>query len=192
MTENNRTWTFWLLLVIAASACLGLGDLQPSDFKCPDGARLVHGDPLPGSDAARELGVTAAEWCEKEGKKEGLYRERYPNGQLYRTIDFRNGKIHGLYRLFFEDGKKRMESYYEDGLRSGRTTIWHEEGGLSEVADYEIRDGDVYGRFTSWDKEGNKVAEGARFNQERHGRWVIYMPDGTVRVKKYVKGQRIE
>jgi len=48
-------------------------------------------------------------------EKHGLYQEFWPGGQIYRQIDYENGKIHGLSRAWHNDGQLWLCQKYIHG-----------------------------------------------------------------------------
>jgi len=53
------------------------------------------------------------------GKLHGKYREWYEDGNLYTESNYVDGERHGLYREFYRDGNLYAECNYIDGERHG-------------------------------------------------------------------------
>ena len=69
----------------------------------------------------------------KNGLDNGVWEFFTENGQLQSKETYKDGKIHGLYELWFDDGEK-LEEFYKDGERHGLKkyvrsdgSIWGEE-----------------------------------------------------------------
>ncbi len=68
---------------------------------------------------------------EKEGEsvKATYYHE---NGEIAQLGFFKEGKLHGEWKMYNEDGKKIVMGQYELGKRTGKWFFW-EKDGLKEV-----------------------------------------------------------
>jgi len=55
----------------------------------------------------------------KDGEKvlHGLYRERYPNGQLEFEYSYKENKGHGRYRHWDKNGLLDSEYYFVEGIK---------------------------------------------------------------------------
>jgi hypothetical protein len=54
---------------------------------------------------------------DKDGKKDGLWKEWYENGQLRWEKNYKDGKLDGLARGWYKNGQLRWENNYKDGER---------------------------------------------------------------------------
>jgi len=64
--------------------------------------------------------------------------------------------VYGLWTVWDENGKKKMESNYKDGKIIGLQVIWHENGQKSEEVNY--KDGEeVEGSDKYWNSKGEPV-----------------------------------
>ena len=62
------------------------------------------------------------------GKREGLHRWWYKNGQLEAEGNFVNANQDGLWRLWFENGQLKAERNYVDGEMEGLGRTWNING----------------------------------------------------------------
>jgi antitoxin component YwqK of YwqJK toxin-antitoxin module len=79
----------------------------------------------------------------KEAKKaEGLFytlngiHETYdPRGNIFVQARFENGVMHGIYKEFFDEERKKMktEGRYEDGMRQGVWTMYDRRSRVESV-----------------------------------------------------------
>jgi antitoxin component YwqK of YwqJK toxin-antitoxin module len=60
----------------------------------------------------------------------------YPDGQIRRVLEMKNGVEHGSFLLFFPDGQKSQEQFYEDGKPIGIWNRWNAEGELVETIEH--------------------------------------------------------
>ena len=52
----------------------------------------------------------------------------HPNGLMSSELSFKNGKIHGLNRGWYEDGSKGFEYSYKNGKEDGLWISWDYDG----------------------------------------------------------------
>ena len=63
-------------------------------------------------------GRSKPEWFSfynRDGKREGPVVNYWPEGNISRIINYRNGETHGQYVEFFRNGNLRSMGYYDDG-----------------------------------------------------------------------------
>jgi antitoxin component YwqK of YwqJK toxin-antitoxin module len=63
----------------------------------------------------------------------------------------------GPYVEYYENGKKKLESHYKDGLQDGLETFWLEDGQKKEESHWKNHKLDGLG--TKWNEDGKKVLE---------------------------------
>lgn len=61
----------------------------------------------------------------------------YPSGARWIENDFAGGLPHGLFRMWFEDGKAQALARYDRGERHGESWGWHRSGRVTHYARYE-------------------------------------------------------
>ncbi len=63
---------------------------------------------------------------EKEGDLiKGTYY--YEDGSIKQEGTYKNGKLHGQWVSYGQDGKKNAIAYYEEGKKSGKWFFWHND-----------------------------------------------------------------
>ncbi len=89
----------------------------------------------------------------------------YRSKQVSRKIPYDNGKIHGVYKEYFdESGFTRIEIYYEHGVRKGPIKVYFENGKI--------------------------YIDGYYVNDLPHGKWIVYNEDGTIKKElEYINGK---
>jgi antitoxin component YwqK of YwqJK toxin-antitoxin module len=70
------------------------------------------------------------------GLQEGLYQQMNENGQPIVEMMYRNGKINGKARYYYNNNQIRMDGQYEDGIRTGEWTFYDSHGRLERRAAY--------------------------------------------------------
>ena len=101
-------------------------------------------------DGSNELAFLSKEKKPFTGKAECFYE----NGQKKEEINFKNGMNHGLWTEWYENGHKKSEENYLEGKEDGLETEWYENGQKSFQTNY--KNGKEDGLFTYWDENGNK------------------------------------
>ena len=57
------------------------------------------------------------------GKKEGIYKSYWNNGQLWEEVNYIDGKMNGIYKRYHYNGQLWEEVNYIDGLRQWIETM---------------------------------------------------------------------
>jgi antitoxin component YwqK of YwqJK toxin-antitoxin module len=92
------------------------------------------------------------------GKKEGISRLYYQNGQLWEELNYnKDGKMEGTHKEWHQNGVVCYECYYVDGKREGFTRTWHQNGQL--IGEYFCVNDKIEGVFRSWFANGQFLLE---------------------------------
>ena len=75
------------------------------------------------------------------------------NGKVRTQRHYKNGKLHGSWTGWHENGQKQIEFSWAHGVPVGRSISWHENGKISETGNYQ--------------------------SGKMHGEWITYQFDGT-------------
>jgi antitoxin component YwqK of YwqJK toxin-antitoxin module len=78
-----------------------------------------------------------------DGKREGLFKQWWPNGNLRYLFSYKNDKYEGAQYIFFPDGKRQQVGNYVNGVEEGLQSSWDTKGQL--VSNYTIRNNKLYG-----------------------------------------------
>lgn len=73
----------------------------------------------------------------KNEKLEGNARGFYDSGKLMRTLTYENGKKEGIYGFFYESGKLKEEGTYKNDKKEGIVKEYDENGKLIKEATYK-------------------------------------------------------
>ena len=95
----------------------------------------------------------------KDGKLDGLFKEWYENGQLKEEGNYKDGERDGLQRHWYENGQLKYEGNFKDGKGDGLEKLWYENGQLRYEGN--IKDGELDGLFKEWYENGQLKYEGA-------------------------------
>ncbi len=91
----------------------------------------------------------------KNGQKEGVYLEYYPNGTVRLRVHYQNGKREGSYEGYYDDGKIMIRCYYKDDKKEGLHCWYHKNGRILEQKNYE--EGKITGEIEYFRASGIKV-----------------------------------
>lgn len=101
-----------------------------------------------------------------KGKKTGLHKSFYENGQVSEEITWANDYKEGKWAQYFPDGKEKMKTNYSFNMVNGQYYFYHENGLLM-----------ILGNFV---------------DNKRHGTWVFYNEDGSEKYQiEYEYGQAL-
>jgi antitoxin component YwqK of YwqJK toxin-antitoxin module len=78
-----------------------------------------------------------------DGKREGVFKQWWPNGNYRYLFNYENDKMQGNQWVFFPSGKKREAGSYIHGEKQGLQRVWDEQGKL--VSNYVIKNNRRYG-----------------------------------------------
>lgn len=138
--------------------------LQVADYKDlhekVDGRMYLRGDSKPynGQAVMRYKDKHQdQEMCYKDGLLHGVWKLYFANGELSVLGVYKEGKSHGKWRLYYEDGKILAEEGYLNGNKNGRNRYFSNEGVLIEEVNYV--DGELHGSHKIWDGDGAMISE---------------------------------
>ena len=68
--------------------------------------------------------------------QEEVKKEYWDNGKLKSETHYENGKEEGLKTFWYESGEKKEESYYREGKKQGKTTGWDKDGNKTHESQF--------------------------------------------------------
>ena len=82
----------------------------------------------------------------------GPKAEYYPNGQVMRKYNLKDGKPDGLYQFYNDSGRLVSEQYLKEGIPEGLTTTFYRDGTKQSVTNY--KDGLPQGESATYYPDG--------------------------------------
>ena len=152
--------------------------------KCPEGAKLLGSPPPTGN----------AQWCSlptKDGKgtKHGEYKKWFDDGKTKISSYFDNGSANGKYIEWFPSGQKKFQGDYLDNEKNGRWIEWNPEG--VKLSETTYKGGNPHGKFVIWSRKGTIESEGTYLNGLKSGVWISYSATGSPKSKiSYKAGKK--
>ena len=83
----------------------------------------------------------------------GQVSSLYENGSIKSEWTLKNGRLDGLYKLWYKSGKKWLQNTYKDGKLDGLSTYWDRKELLDTKRTY--KDGELISQ-KCWDKDGGE------------------------------------
>lgn len=103
----------------------------------------------------------------EEDPYSGKVTELYENGQKKTESYYNDGLLDGLHIEWSDNGQKVEESHYEGGLLDGLHIKWYNNGQKDEESSY--KDGILDGLFTKWEENGEKFSETTYRDGKKNG-----------------------
>lgn len=114
-----------------------------------------------------ENGNVIAEGVIELGRREGLWREFFEDGELRRSLTYQGGIEHGPLREYESGGTRIANGSYSHGARHGGWKEWHPNGEQSRSAVYV--GGRLDGLEIRWWPNGQRSRETHWIHGLRHG-----------------------
>lgn len=120
-----------------------------------------------------------------------LDRQYYDNGQLkfLRDVSINedgNYYTNGLATSFYENGNKKIEDNWKDGISNGMSSGWFENGNIRFKANY--KNGKLEGLYTEWYENGIKKSETNYKDNIAEGLYTVWNGNGRIEAN-YINGK---
>jgi antitoxin component YwqK of YwqJK toxin-antitoxin module len=122
---------------------------------------------------------------DKEGKMEGLWKEFYKEGKTKSEGLYKNNLREGKWNFYFNDGRVEQTGSYKNGKENGLWKWFYNTGEISK--EEEFYEGKRDGSYTEYDKLGNILMSGSYIEDEKEGEWNLKINDFIAK-GKYVSG----
>ena len=94
----------------------------------------------------------------RDGKKEGKWVSYYHStGKKEWEDTFKDGKLDGLWNVWYRNGQKRSKGTFKDGKKDGLETQWYKNG--QKKLEVTFKDEKEDGLVTEWNENGQKWLE---------------------------------
>lgn len=124
----------------------------------------------------------------KDGRITGLAKEWDLQGNLITEAEYKMGVRYGRETQYFENGKKQLEVYYQNGKATGTVTEWYENGQMMSRG--EVLNGQYLGKHTWFYPTGEKEQVIEYRNGVAEGKVQLWYIDGKLRKSTdFTKGQ---
>ena len=120
----------------------------------------------------------------RNGKEHGPWVHYYDNGQLNYKVTYKDGKLDSPWVSYHDNGQLYLKGTYKDGKKDGPWVRYWENGQLSQKGTYKEgkRDG-PWVRYFDMTHYGNGIlfSKGSYKDGKRHGSWIYNNDFGKVR-----------
>lgn len=134
-------------------------------------------------------GEIKAEYVEKNGKISGIYKEFYKNGKLKKKTHYLDGVKHGRSVLYYKSGNIQQEFNYKNGEKNGWFKKYDEDGGLLQKANY--KDGDQHGESKLFYDDGSLRSITNYKKSKISGKFIEFYPGGNVLMEAFLKNDTL-
>jgi len=117
---------------------------------------------------------------EADSNKTIVVKTFHENGKIKEEIETVNGKLHGLYKLYFDNGQLRVVTRYENGIQLDGIVDSYDENGFL-IRTVELRNGKLNGPYKEFYSSGLIKKEGEYKDDEIIGKPVEYFEDGGIK-----------
>ena len=116
----------------------------------------------------------------KDGKRHGLWETFHQNGLISSRGNYNNGKLVGIWKYYDQSGVMKQDEDYGEGL----SETYHENGQISQKGNY--KDGNYEGLWMFYHENGKLRKKGNFKDGKQVGLLEQYEMDGQLRLKVYV------
>lgn len=96
---------------------------------------------------------------------------------VYQKSDFVDGKQHGEYVEYLQNGNINYKRSYANGAEDGEWIEYYDNGNISKKENY--KDGQLNGEWITYYDNGQIRVKGQFENGEEVGEWLAYEEDGN-------------
>jgi uncharacterized protein len=141
------------------------------------------------------------------------YKEYYDNGNVKYEVDLKNGAPDGKAVKYYKDGTLMQESYWQNGVKEGTSSMYYANGKLRVKVDFKNgnetgikEEYDSLGNLFKWyvvknaiadgphkvfNTEGRIILEGDFLNGVQDGLWKKYYDHGQLFGKYFIDKGRV-
>jgi antitoxin component YwqK of YwqJK toxin-antitoxin module len=110
----------------------------------------------------------------------GIYREYYPNGQVFVEGQYKRGRQDGEWTFYYDNGKLNRKAKYDNGKPDGPRDIFRADGTL--LAKRNFANGVRDGEWVTYDATGKTPIAEEHYNKGKEdGVWKFWYPNGKQR-----------
>jgi len=124
---------------------------------------------------------------DENGKRQGIWKEFYPTGELKSEGEYLNSKQEGVWKFYFENQKVEIEGKYKNGKKEGAWYWYYPNGELLQEENW--KNGKLDGHFFEYNEKGEITVNGEYLEGTEEGEW-IYMQGNAIEKGIYFDGMR--
>jgi antitoxin component YwqK of YwqJK toxin-antitoxin module len=124
---------------------------------------------------------------DKQGKKQGQWIKKYPNGALMYEGTFKDNHPVGEFKRYYETSVIKSRLIYSIDGTEANAVIYHPNGFVSSKGKYKNQKKEGLWKFYSFNMKGYKVCEESYSDNLRNGPSLKFFPDSTIAEKVFFK-----
>jgi len=124
---------------------------------------------------------------DEDGKRQGLWKEYYPTGELKSMGHYINSNQEGNWKFYFENQKIEVEGNYKNGKKEG-AWYWYYPNGMT-LQEENWTQGKLDGEFVEYNEEGKIIVKGEFLEGTEEGEW-FYIQGHAIEKGVYYDGMR--
>ncbi|WP_037325183.1 toxin-antitoxin system YwqK family antitoxin [Salinimicrobium terrae] len=137
---------------------------------------IMDFDPSTGRIVAKYLsqnGKVISEGEMYDRERTGLWTYYHKDSdQVMMTENYKNGKLHGPKKIYYDKGQLAEEATYMNGELHGSRKLFSVKGIVLE--DLTYKSGELHGPAKFFNGQGLLMSEGVYRNDKHHGTWLYY------------------
>jgi len=137
------------------------------------GSTITHKKYYPNGKISREFSMLA------DSTKHGECRYYYPEGGLFKSVNFQRGLQHGITKTYYLNQQLESVTPYEKGFPHGPSVWYDKEGNLTKEATY-VR-GEIDGEVKHYYPEGSLQGRYTYEKGQKKGPGYDYFPNGQLK-----------
>ena len=95
---------------------------------------------------------------------------------------YKNGKIDGEARIYYENGNLKFVGNYKNGLKNGVSKDYYENGQLKALKEYDSEIGKwFHGKCEKWHNNGEKQVEANYYDGYKNGKYKAWYKNGNIK-----------
>lgn len=124
-------------------------------------------------------------WVKKGDTKPftGAFIEYYDNGNIKGEGEFKDGEVHGLRLMYYENGSKSLERSYKNGISEGASIEYYPSGEIKQ--EVYFKNGREEGTAKVFYENGNVQAILNFSKGVQNGDYYEFTPDGNLKAQYY-------
>lgn len=135
--------------------------------------------------------VTDLNMTGRDGKKQGHWLKKYPNGNTMYDGFFKDDKPVGEFKRYYEDNTLKSVLVFRENGTEAAATLYHPNGYIASKGEYNNQLKEGKWQFFSSQTNGVIVSEESFLQDRRNGESVKFYSDSTIAEKiNYVNGVR--
>lgn len=127
----------------------------------------------------------------EELSKDGDFKSEYPSGFTKYEGKITDGKLNGLWRVFYESGNIQSAVTYKDGLANGLANFYYDNDHQTQKVEILFKDDQITDTYKEYYENGSRKAQLEYGDGKPNGDAEFYYDSGIIKVRgKYKDGEK--